>query len=183
MAMPKTIGEPGITEEDERSRELIASGASLSEIADMLVRAEWATKARTEPGSHASSKLPVNKLTWAQVGLVTEPGRHMFKFGWLTVTAEDLAVWKQFPSAAFTLYSTGAQPGDETAKDSREEFRLDSNCGKIFRLVRSEAQHRDRLRAVSVFGGRGRWRGIDNPLGARQKSNGDGCRHDISMHR
>ena len=63
MAMPKTIGEPGITEEDERSPELIASGASLSEIADMLVRAEWATKARTEPGSHASSKLPVNKLT------------------------------------------------------------------------------------------------------------------------
>jgi len=52
--------------------------------------------------------LPVNKLTWAQVGLVTEPGRYMFKFGWLTVTAEDLAVWKQFPSAAFTLYSTGA---------------------------------------------------------------------------
>jgi hypothetical protein len=124
MAMPKTIGEPGITEEDERSRELVASGASLSEIADMLVRAEWATKARTEPGSHASSKSPVNKLTWAQVGLVTEPGRYMFKFGWLTVTAEDLAVWKQFPSAAFTLYSTGAQPGDETAKDSRQEFRL-----------------------------------------------------------
>jgi hypothetical protein len=124
MAMPKTIGEPGITEEDERSRGLIASGASLSEIADMLVRAEWATKARTEPGSHASSKLPVNKLTWAQVGLVTEPGRYKFKFGWLTVTSEDLAVWKQFPSAAFTLYSTRAQPGDETAKEARDEYRL-----------------------------------------------------------
>jgi hypothetical protein len=27
----------------------------------------------------------------------------MFKFGWLTVTAEDLAIWKQFPTAAFTL--------------------------------------------------------------------------------
>jgi hypothetical protein len=32
----------------------------------------------------------------------TEPGRHMFKFGWLTVTAEDLAIWKQYPNAAFT---------------------------------------------------------------------------------
>jgi hypothetical protein len=27
----------------------------------------------------------------------------MFKFGWLTVTAEDLAIWKQFPTANFTL--------------------------------------------------------------------------------
>jgi len=26
----------------------------------------------------------------------------MFKFGWLTVTAEDLAIWKQYPNAAFT---------------------------------------------------------------------------------
>jgi hypothetical protein len=27
----------------------------------------------------------------------------MFKFGWLTVTAEDLAIWEQFPTATFTL--------------------------------------------------------------------------------
>lgn len=27
----------------------------------------------------------------------------MFRFGWLTVTAEDLAIWRQFPDAAFTL--------------------------------------------------------------------------------
>jgi hypothetical protein len=27
----------------------------------------------------------------------------MFKFGWLTVTAEDLAIWKQFSAAKFTL--------------------------------------------------------------------------------
>ncbi|WP_245286968.1 hypothetical protein [Bradyrhizobium sp. Tv2a-2] len=27
----------------------------------------------------------------------------MFTFGWLTVTAEDLRVWEQFPDAAFTL--------------------------------------------------------------------------------
>jgi hypothetical protein len=54
------------------------------------------------------SKLVVNKITWAQVGLVTVPGRYMFKFGWLTITADDLAVWKQYPSAAFTLYGTAA---------------------------------------------------------------------------
>jgi hypothetical protein len=41
----------------------------------------------------------------------------MFRFGWLTVTAEDLAVWEQFPNAAFTLVTT-------TTDVVEEEFRL-----------------------------------------------------------
>ena len=60
----------------------------------------------------------VNKITWQKAGHVTEPGRYMFTFGWLTVTAEDLAVWQQFPDAAFTLVQTTA------ATDAGEEFRL-----------------------------------------------------------
>ena len=60
----------------------------------------------------------VNKITWQKAGHVTEPGRYMFTFGWLTVTAEDLAIWQQFPSAAFTLVQTA------TATDAGEEFRL-----------------------------------------------------------
>jgi hypothetical protein len=46
----------------------------------------------------------------------------MFKFGWLMITADDLAIWKQFPNAMFTLYSAGTatQAGHETD----EEFRL-----------------------------------------------------------
>jgi hypothetical protein len=63
--------------------------------------------------------LAVNKVTWAQVGRVTKPGRYMFKFGWLTVTAEDLAVWKQFPNAAFTLVTTAMATTEAGA-----EFRL-----------------------------------------------------------
>ena len=63
--------------------------------------------------------MAVNKVTWAQVGRVTEPGRYMFRFGWLTVTAEDLAIWEQFPNAAFSLVRTTA------ATDVvGEEFRL-----------------------------------------------------------
>jgi hypothetical protein len=27
--------------------------------------------------------LTVHKVTWTQVGMVTEPGRYMFRFGWL----------------------------------------------------------------------------------------------------
>jgi hypothetical protein len=45
----------------------------------------------------------VHKVTWAQVGRVVEPGRYLFTFGWLTITAEDLAIWQQHPNAAFTL--------------------------------------------------------------------------------
>jgi hypothetical protein len=80
--------------------------------------------------------LVANKVTWQQVGRVTEPGRYMFRFGWLTVTAEDLAVWQQFPNAAFTLVKTAATansvapanvvaPTDAVATtDVGEEFHL-----------------------------------------------------------
>jgi hypothetical protein len=67
--------------------------------------------------------VPVNKITWAQVGSVTKPGRYMFKFGWLTITAEDLAIWTQFPAAAFTLLAR---------TDAPEEFRLGTfDLGKM----------------------------------------------------
>jgi hypothetical protein len=32
----------------------------------------------------------------------------MFKFGWLTITAEDLAIWQQFPATTFTLIPVNA---------------------------------------------------------------------------
>jgi hypothetical protein len=65
----------------------------------------------------------VNKVTWQKVGRVTEPGRYMFTFGWLTITAEDLAVWEQFPEAAFTLVQT-ATATTEAGTEAGEEFRL-----------------------------------------------------------
>jgi hypothetical protein len=72
-------------------------------------------------------KLVVNKITWAQVGRVIEPGRYMFTFGWLTITADDLAIWEKYPNAAFTLYSTAKppEPSDEAEEViGEEEFRL-----------------------------------------------------------
>jgi hypothetical protein len=59
----------------------------------------------------------VHKVTWAQVGHVAEPGRYLFTFGWLMITAADLAVWRQYPDAAFTLV---VQPSTEAV----EEYRL-----------------------------------------------------------
>jgi hypothetical protein len=111
-----------MAEKDDKSwaaRELAASGVSLSEIATELARrAEAATQGRTEPRTQALPKSSVNKIIWAQAGRVTEPGRYMFKFGWLTVTAEDLAIWKQYPNAAFTLLRTAP------AEEAEDEFRL-----------------------------------------------------------
>ena len=66
--------------------------------------------------------MAVNKVTWQQVGHVTEPGRYMFRFGWLTVAADDLAVWKQFPNAVFALVKTAAVTA--TDADAAEEFHL-----------------------------------------------------------
>ena len=60
----------------------------------------------------------VNKITWQKAGRVTEPGRYMFTFGWLNVTAQDLAIWRQFPDAAFTLVQL------PTPNDEPEEYHL-----------------------------------------------------------
>jgi hypothetical protein len=98
----------------------ICDGADWTEIMSGIDADEILEAAEGE----GESKVAVNKLTWAQVGRVTEPGRYMFKFGWLTITADDLAIWKQYPSAAFTLLRTMtmAQPMDEA--EAEEEFRL-----------------------------------------------------------
>ena len=69
----------------------------------------------------------VNKITRQKAGRVTEPGRYMFTFGWLTVTAEDIAVWGQFPNAAFTLIkAVPAAPATNDGEEPGEEFRLGS---------------------------------------------------------
>jgi hypothetical protein len=55
----------------------------------------------------------------------------MFKFGWLTITAEDLVVWERFPGAAFTLMETA------TTEDGNE-FRLgifDPGNEKLYDIV------------------------------------------------
>ena len=60
----------------------------------------------------------VNKITWQKAGRITKPGRYMFTFGWLTVTADDLAVWELHPDAAFTLVEVA------TDADAPDEFKL-----------------------------------------------------------
>ena len=71
--------------------------------------------------------MPVSKVSWQQVGHVTEPGRYMFRFGWLTIAPDDLAIWTQFPAASFTLVHTSAPPlaaAHDEAIVETDEFHL-----------------------------------------------------------
>lgn len=65
-----------------------------------------------------AAESPVNKITWQKAGQVSEPGRYMLTFGWLTVTADDLAVWELYPDATFTLVEIATEP------DVPDEYRL-----------------------------------------------------------
>jgi hypothetical protein len=47
----------------------------------------------------------------------------MFRFGWLTITAEDAAVWQAYPNAAFTLIRTLAATSNVEGEPA-DEYRL-----------------------------------------------------------
>ena len=69
--------------------------------------------------------LTAKKINWAMAGRATDPGRYMFRFGWLTITADDLAIWQAYPNAAFTLIRTLTSPPAENDEETvGEEFRL-----------------------------------------------------------
>lgn len=74
-----------------------------------------------------SPKISWQKISWQKAGRVVEPGRYMHRFGWLTVTAEDIAVWRQYPQAEFTLLQLPKPPGAQFAEDALdglEEYHL-----------------------------------------------------------
>ena len=83
----------------------------------------------------------VNKITWQRAGGVTEPGRYMFTFGWLTVTSDDLKIWSQFPDASFTLVErpVHAEAGERPGEVHTEEFHLGT-----FELPASPSDRLDR---------------------------------------
>ncbi len=64
----------------------------------------------------------VARVSWGNVGKVQEPGRCMFRFGWVTITADDLAIWSQFPEATFALYEVTSENGDEYRKSDRRQY-------------------------------------------------------------
>jgi len=84
--------------------------------------------------------MSVDKVTWQKVGHVSEPGRYMYRFGWLTMTAEDLAVWTRFPDATFTLVKTAGQEVSEVS----EEFHLG-----VFELTRPSSPRSSEMNGVA----------------------------------
>jgi hypothetical protein len=63
------------------------------------------------------------KVSWQEVGHVAEPGRYLFKFGWLTITAADIAIWQGHPNAALTLVRL-PETAAMTSEDIAEEYHL-----------------------------------------------------------
>ena len=61
--------------------------------------------------------LTAKKINWAIADRVTDPGRYMFRFGRLTITADDLAIWQTYPNAVFTLIRTLTPGGACTHPD------------------------------------------------------------------
>lgn len=45
----------------------------------------------------------MNKITWAEIGHVTEPGQYRYRFGFVVITGKDIAIWQRYPNAAFTV--------------------------------------------------------------------------------
>ena len=75
--------------------------------------------------SRELATLTAKKITWAMAGRTTDPGRYMFRFGWLTITVDDLAIWQAYPHAAFTLIRTLTLGRAETDEEAvGEEYRL-----------------------------------------------------------
>ena len=115
----------------------------------------------------------VNKVTWQKAGRVTEPGRYMFRYGWLTVTAEDLAdlaaisrrgiharqdaVGAGQPRRSFTSAHSSCRPTPARASDV-SELRVNSRlnlrptprpAGRL-----PTASHRRRAEAARAAGAR-----------------------------
>jgi hypothetical protein len=55
----------------------------------------------------------VPRISRHQLGKITEPGRYRVMLGWVTVTAEDMAIWATYPDATFALYETASETGTE----------------------------------------------------------------------
>lgn len=72
--------------------------------------------------------MTVNRVSWKQVGSVQEAGRYMVRFGWVTVTADDLQICFLFPDATFALYEVPGEGKDEYRLGSVELNMLDSDA-------------------------------------------------------
>lgn len=77
---------------------------------------------KTNSQKITSQKITWQKISWKKAGHVVEPGRYMYRFGWLTVTAEDIAVWRQYPQAEFTMLQLPRPSGASSAKDAVDDL-------------------------------------------------------------
>jgi hypothetical protein len=75
----------------------------------------------------AATQVGMITLTWAEVGLVTGPGRYDSGHGLVEVTADDLWVWTKYPNAAFVLMQPSPYSEETVSRLGTFELREDWN--------------------------------------------------------
>jgi len=131
---------------DPRARELNGWLGAFGPRAFGCVRAMIARRRLEDSDLGMEAKLPVNKVTWQQVGHVTEPGRYMFRFGWLMIVPDDLAIWEKFPDASFTLVQTLAPPlAAESDTDGAPTVEMDEYHLGAFEVRLPDQRHGDSI--------------------------------------
>jgi hypothetical protein len=45
----------------------------------------------------------MKKISWHEIGMATEPGQYRYRFGFVIVSARDIAIWQQYPDAVFSV--------------------------------------------------------------------------------
>jgi len=66
-------------------------------------------------------------LTWADIGLATEPSRYDSRHGVVEVTADDLWIWTKYPNAAFVLMQPSPYSEENVSRLGTFELREDWN--------------------------------------------------------
>jgi hypothetical protein len=56
----------------------------------------------------------MNKITWSDIGMATEPGQCQTRLGLVDVTAADIEVWQQFPQATFAIFGQSLHDSPDT---------------------------------------------------------------------
>lgn len=65
----------------------------------------------------------MNKITWGEIGMATEPGEYRYRFGLVVVTARDIAIWQQYPNAVFTVIEPSVYAEERVFKLGTFELR------------------------------------------------------------
>jgi hypothetical protein len=67
------------------------------------------------------------KLSWADVGMATEPGQYKSRYGLVEVSAAEVRIWRQHPTAAFVVMQPSPYSGEMVSRLGSFDLRSEAN--------------------------------------------------------